>query len=61
MANFGTISGITFIVIPLIVPKLAMTNVSYAILVDLVVALSSVILGLIVYSRFKKVIDMKKI
>ena len=56
-----TLSGLSFIVIPLIVPKLAMTNVSYAILVDLVVALSSVILGTIVYSRFKKVIDMKKI
>ena len=56
-----TLSGLSFIVIPLIVPKLAMTNVSYAILVDLVVALSSVILGLVVYSRFKKVVDMKKI
>lgn len=56
-----TFSGLSFIVIPLIVPKLALINVSYAILVDLVVALSSVILGLIVYSRFKKVIDMNKI
>ena len=56
-----TLSGLSFIVIPLVVPKLAVTNVSYAILVDLVIASTSVILGLIVYSRFKKVIDMKKI
>lgn len=56
-----TLSGISFIVIPLIVPELAMTNVSYAILVDLIIALTSVVLGLIVYARFKKVIDMKKI
>lgn len=56
-----TLSGMSFIVIPLIVPKLAITNVSYAILVDLAVALSSAVLGLIVYSRFRKVIDMSKI
>ena len=56
-----TLSGLSFIVIPLVVPELAVTNVSYAILVDLVIASTSVILGLIVYSRFKKVIDMKKI
>lgn len=56
-----TLSGLSFIVIPLIVPKLAITNVSYAIIVDLVIALSSVVLGLIVYSRFRKVVDMSKI
>ena len=56
-----TLSGLSFIVIPLVVPELAVTNVSYAILVDFVIASTSVILGLIVYSRFKKVIDMKKI
>lgn len=56
-----TLSGLSFLAIPLIVPKLAIVNVSYAILVDLVMALSSIVLGLIVYTRFKKVIDMKKI
>lgn len=56
-----TFSGLSFVVIPLIIPKLAQTNVSHAILVDLIIALSSVVLGSIVYSRFKKVIDMSKI
>ncbi|MBX4132934.1 MFS transporter [Frischella sp. Ac48] len=56
-----TLSGLSFVVIPLVIPKLAVTNVSYAILVDLIIALCSVILGVIVYSRFKKVVDMNKI
>ncbi|RKS85266.1 sugar phosphate permease [Orbus hercynius] len=56
-----TMSGLSFIVIPLIVPKLVIEQVSYAILVDLVMALASVILGLVVYLRFRKVIDMNKI
>lgn len=56
-----TFSGLSFIVIPLIVPKLAIYNVSYAILIDFFIALSSVILGSIVFYRFKQVIDMKKI
>lgn len=56
-----TLSGLSFIVIPLVVPKLAIINVSYAILIDLIMALSSVVLGLIVYTRFRKVIDISKI
>lgn len=56
-----TFSGLSFITIPLIVPKLALINVSYAILVAFIVALSSAILGVMVYLRFKKVIDMNKI
>lgn len=56
-----TLSGLSFVLIPLIVPRLAITNVSYAILVDLIMASSSVVLGIIVYSRYKKVIDMSKI
>ncbi|MCX8601999.1 MULTISPECIES: MFS transporter [unclassified Gilliamella] len=56
-----TFSGLTFVVIPRIVPKLAMTNVSYAILLDFFIAILSVILGSIVFYRFKKVIDINKI
>lgn len=56
-----TLSGLSFVVIPLIVPKLTTINISYAIIVDLVIALTSVVLGLIVYIRFKKVIDLSKI
>lgn len=56
-----TFSGLSFVVIPLIVPKLAMIDVSYAILIDFFIALSSVVLGSIVYCRFTKVIDMKRI
>lgn len=56
-----TLSGLSFIVIPLIVPELAMLDVSYAIFVDLAMAVASVIFGLIVYARFRKVIDMSLI
>ncbi|WP_392564440.1 MFS transporter [Orbus wheelerorum] len=56
-----TLSGLSFVIIPLVVPKLVITNISYAILVDLAMALSSVVLGLIVYSRFRKVVDINKI
>lgn len=56
-----TFSGFSFTVIPLIVPKLAKIDVRYAILTDFVIALTSVVLALIVYFRFTKVIDMKKI
>ncbi|WP_085247669.1 MFS transporter [Gilliamella mensalis] len=56
-----TFSGLSFVVIPLIVPKLAMINVSYAILIDFFIAVSSVLLGSIVFYRFKKVIDLTKI
>ncbi|QYN45288.1 MULTISPECIES: MFS transporter [unclassified Gilliamella] len=56
-----TFSGFSFTVIPLIVPKLAKIDVRYAILTDFVIALTSVVLALIVYFRFNKVIDMKKI
>ncbi|MWN06218.1 MFS transporter [Gilliamella sp. Pas-s95] len=56
-----TFSGLSFVVIPRIVPKLAMINVSYAILIDFFIAVSSVVLGSIVFYRFKKVIDLTKI
>jgi MFS family permease len=56
-----TFSGLSFLVIPLIVPKLAMIDVSYVILTDFFIALSSIVFGLIVYFRFIKVIDIKKI
>lgn len=56
-----TLSGFSFIAIPLIVPHLAAFNVSYAIIFDMLIALTSVVLGLIVYSRFRKVVDMTKI
>lgn len=56
-----TLSGVSYIVVPRVIPKLALINVSYAILADLFIAMSSVILGIIVYYRFIKVIDMKKI
>ncbi|OCG35131.1 MFS transporter, partial [Gilliamella sp. Gris3-2] len=53
-----TFSGLSFVIIPLIVPKLAMFNVSYAILIDFFIAMSSVILGSIIFYRFKKVVDI---
>ncbi|OCG14116.1 hypothetical protein A9G09_06665 [Gilliamella sp. wkB292] len=56
-----TFSGLSFVVIPLIVPKLAMIDVSYAILIDFFIASLSLILGSIVFYRFKKVIDITKI
>ncbi|OCG19786.1 MULTISPECIES: MFS transporter [unclassified Gilliamella] len=56
-----TFSGLSFVVIPLIVPKLAILNVSYAILIDFFIAVSSVVFGSIVFYRFKKVIDLTKI
>lgn len=56
-----TLSGLAFVVTPNVVPKLAMIDVRYAIIFDLIMALLSVIFALIVYSRFKKVIDMQKI
>lgn len=56
-----TLSGMAFIIIPLLLPKLIKMNAGYAVLLDLVIALTSVVLGLIVYSRFKKVVDMNKI
>jgi MFS family permease len=56
-----TFSGLAFVVIPLTVPKLTMLNVSYAILIDFFIALSSVIFGSIIFYRFKKVIDFTKI
>lgn len=56
-----TFSGLAFVVIPRIVPKLAMTNESYAILLDFFIAMLSVILGAIVFYRFKQVIDITKL
>jgi MFS family permease len=56
-----TFSGLSFVIIPLIVPELAMFNVSYAILIDFFIAISSVILGSIIFYRFKKVVDITKI
>ncbi|MDF7671109.1 MFS transporter [Orbaceae bacterium ESL0721] len=56
-----TLSGIAYILVPSIIPKLTIINVSYAILVDLVIAICSVIFGALVCYRFTKVIDMKKI
>ncbi|WP_392566859.1 MFS transporter [Utexia brackfieldae] len=56
-----TLSGISFYIVPSVVPKLAATNVKYAILFDLFIACASVLLAIIVYSRFRLVIDMKKI
>lgn len=61
VGSMYTFSGFSFIVIPLIVPKLAKIDVRYAILTDFVMALTSVVLAMIVYFRFIKVIDMKKI
>ncbi|OCG26084.1 hypothetical protein A9G11_01805 [Gilliamella sp. wkB108] len=56
-----TLSGLSFFIIPRVVPKLAKIDVSYAILTDFSMAFLSAVLGLIVYLRFTKVIDMKKI
>ncbi|QIQ21133.1 MFS transporter [Zophobihabitans entericus] len=56
-----TLSGFSFIVIPLIVPTLALTDVRYVIVLNMLIAFASVLLASIVYFRFKKVIDMKKI
>lgn len=56
-----TLSGLSFFVIPQIVPKLAIIDVSYAILFDFFIALSSAILGSIIFYRFRKVIDLTKI
>ena len=56
-----TLSGLSFFIIPRVIPELAEINVSYAILADLIMAVMSTLLGLIVYCRFIKVIDMKKI
>ncbi len=56
-----TLSGIAYIVVPRVIPELAIIDVSYAILVDLFIAMTSAILGFIVYLRFVKVVDMRKI
>lgn len=55
-----TLSGLAFVVTPNIVPELTLMDVRYAIIFDLITALLSVIFSLIVYSRFKKVINLQK-
>lgn len=56
-----TFCGLAFAVVPLVIPSLAEEQVSYAILANLAMALMSVVLGSIVYSRFRVVIDLTKI
>ncbi|MDF7667020.1 MFS transporter [Orbaceae bacterium ESL0727] len=56
-----TLSGFSYIIVPSVIPKLTMINVSYAILIDLFIALGSVVLGAVVCYRFTRIVDMKKI
>lgn len=56
-----TFSGLAFMLTPLIIPKLILFDVRYAILFDCLMALVSMLLGCIVLFRFRQVININKL
>lgn len=54
-----TLSGLAFVVIPLIIPRLTMLDACVAILFNFLMAFLSTLLAMVVIVRFKRVIDLK--
>ncbi|QIQ21134.1 MFS transporter [Zophobihabitans entericus] len=61
VGSIYTLSGLSVIVGPLVIPSLAVHNASYAIVFNLGVTALSVLFAAIVNVRYRKVIDMTKI